>query len=111
MHVVRSGDLNRRIAIQQRTTTPDGYGQQTTTWTDVITCWASIEPLNGRELVQAQAVQAETTHQVTILYRSSITAAMRVVYQGRVFNILSVIDPDTSHVALQLLCSEGLNQG
>jgi SPP1 family predicted phage head-tail adaptor len=36
---------------------------------------------------------------------------MRVIYQGRVFDIQSVIDVDTQHRRLALMCSEGLNQG
>lgn len=108
---VRAGDFNRRVTIQSRSTTKDSFGEAQQTWSTVITCWARIEPLSGRELVLAQAINAEVTHLVEIFYRPTVTAAMRVVYQGRVFNIVSVIDPDTAHISLELLCSEGLNQG
>lgn len=108
---VRTGDFTRRVTLQSRSSTPNGFGQASQTWSDVLTCWARLEPLSGRELMLAQATSAEVTHQVEIFYRPSITAAMRVVYQGRFFNILSVIDPDMAHVTLELLCSEGLNQG
>lgn len=108
---LRSGDLRRQIVIQQRSTTKDTHGQESTSWSDVATTWAAIEPLNGRELLAAQAQQSETTHQVVIRYRTGITAANRVLYQGRVFNVLSVIDQDMKHRSLMLLCSEGLNQG
>jgi len=111
-NAVRSGDFNRRITIQRRSSaTPNGFGQASQTWADVLSCWARIEPLSGRELELAQATHAEVTHLVEILYRPGITAAMRAVYQGRVLNVLSVIDPDTAHITLELLCSEGLNQG
>jgi SPP1 family predicted phage head-tail adaptor len=111
-NAVRGGDFNRRIAIQQRSSgTPDSFGQASQTWTDLLQCWARIEPLSGRELVLAQAQSAEVTHLVEIMYRPTVTAAMRVVYQGRIFNVLSVIDPDMAHVTLELLCSEGLNKG
>lgn len=110
-HTLRSGDLNRRVTIQQRATTPDTFGQQSGIWTDVASCWAGIEQLMGRELEMAQAINAETTHRITLRYRAGITPAMRVLYQARVLNVLSVIDPDTAHVSLQLMCSEGLNQG
>ncbi len=108
---VRAGDFNRRISIQQRSTAPDSFGQASQTWTELIACWARLEPLSGRELLSAQAINAEVTHLVEIFYRPTVTAAMRVVYQGRIFNIQSVIDPDMAHVSLELLCSEGLNQG
>jgi SPP1 family predicted phage head-tail adaptor len=109
--VIDSADLNRRITIQSRAATQDSFGQQTQTWADVISCWARIEQLQGRELELAQALNSEITHQVTVRYRPAVTSAMRAVYQGRVFNILAVIDPETAHVVLQMQCSEGLNQG
>ena len=109
--VIPAGALCRRITLQQRSATLDSWGQQVTTWSDLVTAWASIEPLEGRELVTAQALRAETTHKVTIRYRAGITTAMRIVYQGRIFNILSSLDDAMNHVMLQMLCSEGLNEG
>jgi len=110
-HALRSGELNRRITIQQRDSEQNTFGQQLLTWSDVLICWAGIEQMQGRELEMAQAINAETTHRVTIRYRAGITPAMRVLYQGRVLNVLSVLDIDTAHVALHLMCSGGLNQG
>lgn len=110
-YTLDSSSLNRRVTIQTRASALDTFGQQIATWTDFLTCWASLESQSGKELMAAQAINAELTAMVTILYRASVTAAMRVLYQGRVLNIQSVIDPDTAHVALQLMCSEGLNQG
>lgn len=108
---MRAGSLRRRVTLQSRATAHDAYGQQSTSWATVATTWADIQPLSGRELLSAQAQQAETTHKVLIRYRAGVTSAMRLLYQGRVFNIQSVTDPDMAHVTLELLCSEGLNQG
>ena len=110
-YTLDSSTLRRRITIQSRPATLDSFGQQVSTWSNVLSCWASIEPLAGQELIAAQAISSELSHTVTIQYRNTVTAAMRVIYQGRVLNIKSVTDPGTDHVALQLLCSEGLNQG
>src|SRR5574340_200548 len=107
---IRTGDLNRRVTIQQRRASVDAFGQQVQTWTDLLTCWAHIEPLTGRELLSAQALVSEVSYQVTILYRPEITAAMRVLYRDKVFSVGAVIDPDAEHIGLQLLCSEGANR-
>lgn len=108
---LRIGELNRQIKLQQRASSQDTYGQQVNTWSDVCTTWAHIRPLSGRELIAAQAVQSEVSHEIVIRYRPGITAAMRAVYQGRFFNILAVLDQDTQHRSLVLQVSEGLNQG
>ena len=111
MNPLRAGTLRRQITLQRRTSTNDTFGQQSTAWTTLRTSYAEIEPLTGRELETAQAINAEVTHRITLRYRSDITTALRITYQGRIFNVLSVLDIDTAHTALQLLCSEGLNQG
>lgn len=108
---IAAGHLRHKVQIQSRSATKDGFGQESMTWTTALTVWADIQPLSGRELIAAQAQMAETTHTVVIRYRAGITPANRVVYQGRVFNVLSVIDEDMRHRTLSLLCSEGLNQG
>lgn len=109
-NAIRAGDLRRRISIQNRSTVKTS-GQEQQTWTEVLSCWAEISPLTGRELIAAQAQVSEVTHEVTIRYRAGITPRMRIVYQGRVFNILFVNDLDTQHRKLVMQCSEGLNQG
>jgi len=106
-----AGALNRRITLQARSATVDTYGQQVVTWTDWTTCWALIEPLEGREAMAARAINAETSHTVTMRYLAGVTASMRVVYGTRIFNVLSVIEPDMARVSLVLACSEGLNEG
>ena len=103
-----AGNLRRQVLIQQRGATVDTYGQRSTTWSDLVTTMADIQPLQGRELELAQAINAEVTHLVVMRYRPGITAAMRVVYQGRRFAIHSVMDVDTRHKTLQLACAEGL---
>ena len=108
---LQAGELNRHITLQTRASSQDSYGQQAATWSDWATCWAHIRPISGREVMTAQAINAETTHVITIRYRPGVTAAMRAVFGSRLFNILAVTEPEMAHVTLELLCSEGLNPG
>lgn len=108
---MRAGTLRRQVLIQARTQAVDGFGQQSTAWSAGLSVSADIQQLQGNELLNAQAVNALTTHSVLIRYRTDVTAASRLVYQGRFFNVHSVVDPDTSHIALLLMCGEGMNQG
>lgn len=62
-------------------------GDSITTWVDVVTTWASVEPLRSDELWKAQQVQANVSHRVKIRYREGITPDMRIVHKGRVLNI------------------------
>ena len=109
--VLSPGELNRRVTLQVRSSTQDTYGQALDTWTDWATCWAKIDQLSGNEMVVAQAVNAALTHKVTIRYRPGVLASMRLLYGTRIFNIGSVVEPETAHVSLELTCGEGLNRG
>jgi len=109
---MRAGELRRRVTIQQRTTTLDTYGGQSTAWTDFaknVPC--SISPLNGRELMAAQAVNSEVSHTISMRYLAGLTAAMRILYGTRVFNIQGVINVDERNREMTVLASEGLNDG
>lgn len=117
-----AGALRRRIAIQRRATSKDASGQQVTTWSDVLTgVPADIESLDGRELMTAQAINAELTHKIVIRYHPLMadpvkTAALRAVYQAaggvrRIFNIQSAMNVDERNRTIEMLASEGLNEG
>lgn len=113
---MRSGDLRKRVTFQLRGSTADTYGQQTTTWTDLFTTWAEIAALSARELFAAQAVQSEVTHAITTRYRSELAlprkvAAMRALYNGRIFNITGAINTDERNREIVMQASESLTNG
>lgn len=103
--------LRHRIIIQEKSTTPDSLGQPATSWTDVATVWAAVEPLRGREFWAADQINSEVTTRIRIRWRSGITAAMRVSFDSRFYNIKTIIVPNEVHEEMQLMCGEGINAG
>ncbi len=72
----------------------------------MATVWARVRAVSGREFFAAAQVQAEQLQRITIRYRTGVTAAMRVAWAGRLFDITAVIDWRERHEALQLMCRE-----
>lgn len=103
---MRAGTLRHRVRIQQLVQTGDGMGGIMETWQDVAVVWAAVEPLQGRELFEAQQVRAELSHRVRLRYRPDIAPKMRLIHKGRVFHIESVINRDERNRELVLLCAE-----
>lgn len=103
---MKPGNLRHRVTIQQLTRTDDGAGGYIETWTAVATVWADVYPLKGNERYEAQQVQANLSHRVTIRYRAGIVPSMRLQYGTRTLNIEAVIDPEERHRELVLMCSE-----
>lgn len=84
--------LDKRVSIQSKTLATDDQGGGTETWATDATVWASIEPLTGRELMQAMQLETPITHKVRMRYRSGVTTVRRLLYGSRVFNIVQVIN-------------------
>ena len=103
---MKAGELRHRITIQQKTVTQDTAGVITETWADLVTVWAAIEPLTGREKFLAQQVYTDMTTRVRIRYRSGIDPAMRLKYNSRIFEINVVVNPEERNRELELLCTE-----
>lgn len=116
-----SGSLTRKITLQTKSQTPDSFGQQTDSWTDYMTSVpAAINALNGYELIRAQAISSDVTHQITVRYSPKLAdplkvAAMRAVYVNagvkRYFNITGAFNDAEANIQIDLLATEGLNQG
>lgn len=109
--IISAGELKRRVTLQSRGSTKTPAGGQVTTWTDVATVFARIESRPGSEPLEGGAIRGVLSHVVRIRYRPGVAPAMRLLYGARTLNIASVVDVEEAHVALDLYCSEGLNQG
>lgn len=108
---MRIGSLRHRITIQKFDKVDDGGGGYEETWVAVATVSASVSPLQGKERYEAQQIQSSLSHKIKMRYRDGILPTMRVLFGARIFNIISVIDPDERHRELDLLCEEVIVSG
>lgn len=108
---MKAGLLRHQVTLQSPAGARDAVGERITTWTDVATVWARIQPLSARELFAAAQAHAATTHRVTIRHSidvAAIDAAWRVQFGSRVFVVDGVRNIDERNREIELLCTEGL---
>ena len=103
---MRAGALRHVVAIEGATLTRGEGGVDAEAWTEEATVAASVEPLAGRELFAAQQAGSRVSHRVRMRYRPGVTPAKRLVYRGRVLNILSAIDVGERRRELEMLVEE-----
>lgn len=102
-----SGLLRHRVILQQPVDTADGQGGATRAWQDVATVSAQIIPLAADEKLQSGQLIHITTHRFTIRYRTGIDSSMRIIFNGRIFRIVSVQVPEEiSHRMILHTCEE-----
>lgn len=104
---MQAGKLRHRVQLQEHTTAFNASGDVVETWATVATLWAAVEPLQGRELFTAQAIDARLTHRVTLRYRDDVTASQRILFDSRILHLLGPpINPEERNRTLQFLCME-----
>jgi SPP1 family predicted phage head-tail adaptor len=103
---MKAGKLRHRIIIQSPTETRNAYGEPEVAWGTFATMWATVEPLRGRELWAAAAINARTATRIRIRYIKDITPKMRVLYGSRVYLITAIIDEEMRHRDMQLMVEE-----
>lgn len=104
----KTSDLTNRVTIQQATETRATDGGVLQTWGTWRTCYASVEPLTGREWYQAESRQATITTRIWVPWidANGVTAKMRVLWGTRIFKIESVINPRERNEWIELMCIE-----
>ena len=87
------GRLNRRVEIQESTSTQGVDGASVLAWSTVKTVWASIVPASANESAgRGNAVMATASHGLRMRYKAYPTLTMRhrFKYGERVFLISSI---------------------
>ena len=112
--------LRQRVAIQEMIEGQDATtGEVTISWQNV---WIDSEseldavPAEvltgaGREVVAAGAIQAETSARINLRWFPGLTAAMRILWDGKVYNIRSIETDRTGRMEYRTTCTDGVNAG
>lgn len=100
--------LNTRIIIQQQTTTTDTIGNHINTWQAYYTCAATVSGETNGEAEEAATTVDDTNASFTIRYcalASAITnTGFRVVFDGQIYDILSVDHQNYKRKSIKLHC-------
>lgn len=103
---MRAGELRHRVTIQRKAATQNASGEEVPTWADVATVWAAIEPLQGREFLEAQREGAELTTRIRMRHTVGIAPEMRATEGSHAWDILSVVNSEERDRELVLMCRE-----
>jgi SPP1 family predicted phage head-tail adaptor len=102
------GELRHVVEYQEAVSTPSKTGTPVKTWHTLWTGPAAVRPLSARELQYAGGTEAQTTHRLTIRYRTGVKHTGRFLLAGtdRVLNIASIADLEERHAWLVIQAIE-----
>ena len=106
---MRAGNLRHRVVIQRPVEERNDLGEVVhRSWAEVATVWSDVHPLDGRERWLEASVRPELTHAVRLRYRGDVTSECRLLHDGRVLRIDSVVNIEERNRELRLRCVEEL---
>jgi SPP1 family predicted phage head-tail adaptor len=108
--------LDKRVLLQAKGTARDALNKpikSADNWVNVLPgdgkIWARITDITGRQYVAAGGTQNPVQTEILIRRRVGITASMRVVYAGVVYDIQAPLERDAHWMVL--MCTKGLTNG
>ena len=112
MAPIRSGQLSIYGRIEQDSgSTRNDVGEIVESWSEYAAAWMSIVKLSGGELVTAQQIKPNSTHEVTMRYQEGITPDMRIKWNPTIssthtIHIVDVQNIDYRNHTLVMLAKE-----
>jgi SPP1 family predicted phage head-tail adaptor len=111
---LQTGELNRRIVIQQQTTAQAADGSELQVWTPFYTCWANVDVQRSQLINATSEFVSKVTHRITMRWTSSVVIQpnMRIVYVEpttgvtHTYNIEALLNEAQGNVSLVALCYE-----
>ena len=108
MERIKVSDLRHRVEFQTLTETADGQGGFVATWNTFDTVWANVVPASGSEKVMAQKLEENYDYNITIRYKTGLNSKMRIVFNGRIFHIKSIIIDEERKWFTRINAKEGI---
>ncbi|WP_436972159.1 phage head closure protein [Paraburkholderia caribensis] len=90
---MRAGAMNRRVRIERHD--PACANGDSVRWLPVVTVWADVRMLSGRESIASDALISRLKASVRIRYRTDVKPGMRALVDDLIFRIEAVL-PDVS---------------
>jgi SPP1 family predicted phage head-tail adaptor len=110
---IRAGALNCYVSLQDRVAaSPQQFdsGEPHDDWVEVARIWAAIDPILGREFLDG-GVQSEAKVKIRMRWRPNLHAGMRIVHQGKIYDLTQPLDVGAANREVLFFCSEGATDG
>ena len=111
MKIPPIGSLRHRVQLLNKIMSSDNAGGHEVSYVHLANVWANIRSNNGIITQMADANISALTHIIIIRYRNDINIGDRIIYEGRIFEIISLNDLNGYRAYLQCFCSEQIVRG
>ncbi len=90
--MLKAGIMDQKAEIQTPIDGVNSIGEPTFTYSAFATRWMALLPLSGAERIASLQNEGTVTHRVRLRYTPGLKPKMRLVSEGRTFEIDSVVE-------------------
>lgn len=87
-----SGVMDHLAVIQTPADSVNAIGEPVLTYTTFASRYVALLPMSGNEQMNAMATQGTVMHRLRLRYTAGLKPKMRIVTEGRTFEIMSVLE-------------------
>jgi SPP1 family predicted phage head-tail adaptor len=99
-----------RVTIESRTSVQDASGEQLNTWNLFASRRAGKVSTSGSEQFAAQQQFGRVPTIFAMRYVAGVLPSMRLREGGKVYEIVSVVDPDGGKTEMNVMCEERVGE-
>lgn len=92
---MRAGWLRHRLIVQKVSESRDGTGFAAQSWSQFAEVWGAVNPMRGREIVEARQVHERVDTLIKLRYLEGLTSKHRILHADR-FQALAAAVANTS---------------
>jgi len=105
---INPGKLNKKVKIFNQANISDKAGGYENQLEEVCEIWASIITLSGKDLWEAQKLNADISHKLIIRNRKDIKKSQIIKYKNKIFDILYLLNANDKETYLEVMVKERL---
>lgn len=94
------------VEIQRVTSTSDGEGGFTETWTTVKSCFAAIYPIKSMQRFEYKSIDVSATHYFKFRGYIDCQEQDRILFDSRYFEVLTIDNMQERDFELFVVCNE-----
>lgn len=103
---INPGRLNKRVTIYSYMEIETALGASKTVLKKAASVWAEVKPVRGSEFLEYYREANALQFKVTMRWRPGLTEKDVLVFQGRQFEINSIINIMEAKTYLEVYCTE-----
>ena len=105
MKSLNIGRFSKKVTFLKYTTTKDAIGQDKQSLVPFKTVYGDLYQVRANEIYDAKRIEEKNVYKLYVSWFSGLTSDMRVQYNGRNYDITSVVDIDCNNTYYEIYLS------